>query len=427
MSDSTNLNYRRPTSSTGLRRRRWNTEPKLTAVNEITRELSARGLRVVVVRRGHRAFAGGLAVVLDAASAGWDLVLADVSRALDQGVPLSVHIRSSCYAGTRTTLSVLAEKLADARYPATPLTISVEGATYGQRFNAQDLVSLTPARCRFVFIDQGMGAAFTTLRLGTEGWLPALHAGVRSRCPLVSAEPTTCLLPIGGLAVPSHSAWLPIDLDLARFILADGAVDEPSLFAALDQAVILGDALFDELSWCGSLQADDARLNRRLAVCIHGLAELFVAEGEDSCSFACHERLARLTDAVHTRLWDCSASLAASKGALPLLLEKQPSARWRDESHRQDWARRWQQAVARVQVRHRNLLSLSPFSLLSEQACSDPVREDLLALLAHADVVGFAPPPSRRPGAWTSAPGYHASLRRQVERFNATSFVSVNV
>jgi len=396
-------------------------------VADIERAMIGSGLRISLLRRGSRAYSGGLAVVLDAAGAGWELVIDDISRALDAGVPLGVHLRAGCFSGTGAVLDVLADLVASSRFPRTPVTISVEGATSGQRCNAPDLAALSPGRARFVFIDRGKGAAFPAHRLGASGWLPALHAGVRSRCPLLSAEPTTTLLPNGGLAVPSHSAWLPVTVDLLQFTGSNGRFHESHFLAALDQAVTLGDTLLDHLSWCGPLQAEDARLNRRLAIVLAGIGDYVLACGEDPASLACQRRLDRLVAGAHDRVWERSASLAATRGVLPQLTEKQPSARWRDDAHRADWTRRWQDAVARVQVRHRNLLCLSPFSLLPGNGHYTPGWDALLPLLAHADVVGFAPAAGRAHRAWTAPERFHDALRRQIERFNSTSLISAGV
>ena len=78
-------------------------------------------------------------------------------------------------------------------------------------------------------------------------------------------------------------------------------------------------------------------------------------------------------------------------------------------------------------MRHRNLLCLSPYSILPGAARFSRGWDALLPLLAHADVVGFAPAVAHRRPSSTVPGVFHDALRRQVQRFNETSLISTGV
>jgi hypothetical protein len=128
---------------------------------------------------------------------------------------------------------------------------------------------------------------------------------------------------------------------------------------------------------------------------------------------------------VHAGLSARSRSLAAAIAPLPVLTERVPGAGCRDEAHRVDWHERWRAAVRQVQVRHRNLLALSPWSLLPRQGQVSPAFVDLAPLLAHADALGFGL--QRVPAAWSMADFryFRARVVAQVKRMNATTFIAV--
>lgn len=257
------------------------------------------------------------------------------------------------------------------------------------------------------------------------GWHPALQAGVRSHCPLLSAERSSALMPFAGTAVPAGSAWLPISLDLSRFSDSRGRIDERGLDRALDDAVAEGDTLIDAIAWSSAIAAEDARLNRRLAIRLEGVGDLVRRRGSDPSSLATLRSLNALLAALHAGLWRRSAALARERGLLPALKERQPRASWRNERHRLDWAQRWRAAVRQVQVRNRNLLVLTADMLLPGGNDAHPGYADLMPLLAHGDALGFALRPL--PACWRPADHryFYARLQAQVMRLNATSFIAI--
>lgn len=275
----------------------------------------------------------------------------------------------------------------------------------------------------FAFVDGGTGAG-GRMPEPLSIWRRAFRAGVRSRCPLLAAEIADTVVDGLGVVAPANTAWLPLTIDVARFARPNGDVDGDALDAALDACIELGDRLIDRVDWLCPAQAEDARVNRRLAIRLAGIGDLVQARGDDPSSFALLRDLDSLVDGIHRGLWRRSRRLAERLGALPALTERQPSAQWRDESHRLDWARRWRQAVDNVQVRHRNLLLMSPWCLFPRRLSADVAYTDLLPLLAHADALGFAGAPDL--GHWQAVDRRRICqrLRAQVDRLNATSFIA---
>ena len=281
--------------------------------------------------------------------------------------------------------------------------------------------------------DTGPDAVWRLLRQtetnGPRFW-PVFPAVVRSRCPLLSAERANAVLPETGIAAPLGSAWLPIHLDVCRFADAGGEIREARLERALDACIDLGDGLLDRLTWFDDRQRRDARMNRRLAVLLTGLGDLVERRGENPADLRCLQTLDRLVAGIHEGLWRRSRRLADRNGALPALAAGRSDELRRGEGHRrdhQDWRSRRRQAVTDVQVRHRNLLAMSPYSLLPRRGAASPDFGDLLPLLAHADAIAFADPPSL--AHWNSCnfKSFYERMQTLVERRNAASFVAAGV
>lgn len=262
---------------------------------------------------------------------------------------------------------------------------------------------------------------------GLPRFWPAFAAGVRSQCPLLASESSSVVQPGSGLVTPPDSAWLPLTVDLCDFANANGTLDDVRLDRALDASVELGDRLHDCLSWFDDRQRSDAARNRRLAIRIEGIADLAVKSGLRPDDWGSLQRLDRLLMRVRRRLWAASRRLALSRGPLPALLEQEPQPGANDGERRRDWQRRWQSALASAQVRNRNLLALSPNALLPRGRKASPAFADLLPLLAHADALYFANPPSL--AHWNSIDfrGFHRRVGAQVRAHNAASFIAAGV
>ena len=245
---------------------------------------------------------------------------------------------------------------------------------------------------RYALIDDVAAAAGLLRLLATQrgrcrGLEPVLASAVRSACPLLADEQGSVPVTRRGLVAPPRSAWLPLTLNLARQADAAGRIDRDRLAERLVRALPLADALFDELYWADPAQRLDAHNNRRVVVVLDGLGDLLVRRGADPAAIATLRELDGLLSAIRSCLWECSRQLARERGCLPALTRRDPGAGLADDGQRRAWQSRWREALARVALRHRNLLAIPPAALLPSVAQARPAWLDLLPLLAHADVV----------------------------------------
>ena len=261
---------------------------------------------------------------------------------------------------------------------------------------------------------------------GKARFWPVFPAGVRSPCPLLPGESSSGILPGVGLSVPLGTAWLPIELNLCAFANRRGDVNANRLDSALDACIQHGDSLFDRLCWFDARQRADAARNRRIVVCISGVGELLRRQGGNPADFCSLQRMDNLLNNIRQQLKRCSQRLAEARGPVPALAEHSPRGRWRDEQHRKAWLQRWQSAVSNVQLRHRNLLAMSPYTMLPECQAS-PESADLLPLLSHADALFFAGPPSLRHWKASDFSSFYRRVEAQVELHNGASFVAAGV
>ena len=396
-------------------------------VCDLEGRLHRAGVGIRLRRLRGRPVAHGANIEVNAATAA--SCAAMLTEAASSPAPASLHIGVSIEGACGPDVITAFEE-AEQDLGRITLTVDVDGASSLGCF--EGLRAIRPCAERLVFVGQE-----STLRLlranlhlmhgpaaKRSGWSIAWHACVRSHCPLLPAESTRTLIAGPALAAPSRTAWLPMSLDITRYAKPNGDIDSAVLAVAMDACVEAGDQLLDHLHWSCPRQREDARLNRRLAIHLTGLGELVSRRRLDPSSLACLRELDGLVSDVHEGLWRRSRRLASLIGAAPVLTEHQPTARWRDEAHRRDWSQRWCQAVSRAQVRHRNLLVLSPASLLPVSRAADPGFADLLPLLAHADALSFLGGPCVNNWAAADRKRYLQRLHAQVGRFNATSFIA---
>jgi len=257
--------------------------------------------------------------------------------------------------------------------------------------------------------------------------MPVYGAGVRTGCPLLGDEAADAVLPHAGIKVPAGSAWLPIGLHLPRFADAKGQIVWPELRAALEACIDTGDQLLDVLSWADPSQRSDAWLNRRLAIVTTGIGDLVQARGNDPGCLECLNRVDEIILKSRKILWDRSHVIAGQAGVLPALARSDPSDGLCDHSHRQSWQRRWHRALASSAVRHRNLLVMSPYSVLPADGDDTAAFADLLPVLSHADACAFAGQPG--PGDWSIGDfrKFHTRAWAIMQRRNARSLVAAGV
>ena len=212
---------------------------------------------------------------------------------------------------------------------------------------------------------------------------------VMPQCPLLSAERGRAIVSSIGLQAPAESAWVCMGIDLARFLNHDLEIDEPALKRCLETCVDIGEALHDTLAWPSADMQHDAWLNRRLAIVLSGFGDLLRMKG---LAPADHESLRFLNQLL---LWlrmnaqSRSRALAVQGETLPAISLSDPSHALPRGSIRDDWRRRWREAVRATLVRHRNLLVISPWSLFPSAARADYEYAELLPLLRHSDACSF--------------------------------------
>lgn len=296
---------------------------------------------------------------------------------------------------------------------------------------------------RYVFLDSLQMAAHRDPRIETRtsaNWvflwrqrnvgypvIPVYGGFVRSACKLLADETATTIEPVASLLVPGGTAWTSVGLPITRFCTDAGSIDQQRLRDALRALVILADQLIDGSSWHNSLQQTDALTNRRLAVHISGLGDLLQTRGQHPGSLASLEWLTHLIRTIRSELLAASAKLAADRGALPALLDANPVGHWQEGAHRDRWQRYWRTAVSEAALRNRNLLVLSPASVLPSNGADSAAFTDLLPLLTLADAWSFAcnaPTPG-----WTLAQfkDFHRRARAMIQASQHSSFVAARV
>ena len=224
--------------------------------------------------------------------------------------------------------------------------------------------------------------------------IPVYGASVRTACPLLADEVAAAVLPGPAMPVPVESAWLTLELPLTRFADARGDIDWRALDEGIERAVDVADDVLPLLEWSRMSQLRDAGQNRRLAVLPAGLGDLVLRRGADPADLACLTWIDGIVRRLHAKLWARSRAIAKRRGPLPALSYADPSLRIRDRSHRDDWQQRWRDAVADGAVRNRNMLAMSPYSILPGGSAGSAAFTDLLPVIAHADSWCFAGAPA---------------------------------
>ncbi len=257
--------------------------------------------------------------------------------------------------------------------------------------------------------------------------MPAYGACARTGCPLLGDEAAEAILPVRGIQVPAGSAWLPIGLHLPRFADDKGQISWPMLQSALESCVDLSDQLLDVLSWATACQRSDALLNRRLAIVVSGVGDLVQMHGNDPGCLKCLQWVEGIIRRARKILWDRSHVIAGQRGLLPALARSDPSGGLCDHSHRKDWQRRWHLAVASSAVRHRNLLVMSPYSVLPEGSDDSSEFTDLLPVLAHADAYAFDGQPPLSSWNISHFRNFHTRAWAVMQQRNARSLIAAGV
>jgi hypothetical protein len=212
---------------------------------------------------------------------------------------------------------------------------------------------------------------------------------VRSRCPLLADEKTSSVLPALTVPVPANSSWLPLEIFLPDYSDGNGHLDIPVLRDALHACLDIAENLSPLLAQSCNAQRRDLQMNNRIALLVSGIGDLVLERKLDPCEIRSLRWVERIVTAIQNELWEYSGALAQKNDTLPSLLQNDASNAWQSVEHLQEWSLRWRQALQTQAVRHRNLLVLSPYSVLPRHKKSSSKFIDLLPVLAHADAISF--------------------------------------
>ena len=220
--------------------------------------------------------------------------------------------------------------------------------------------------------------------------LPAYGGLVRSACPLFSEEVAASVLPVSGVQVPANSAWLPIEISLGNFTDSAGNIEWQQLVPALAEAVYISEQVHSHLVWSCPPQHADAQLHRRLAFSLTGLGDLVLRRAWCPTDIDSLNWLSAVVRRIRRELYAASSLQAKKSGALPAFARADPSIGLSAGRQRDIWRSRWRSAVRESAVRHRNMLVLSPYSVLPSESDCKPEFIDLLPVIRHADAWSFA-------------------------------------
>ncbi len=217
---------------------------------------------------------------------------------------------------------------------------------------------------------------------------------VRSHCSLLADEKAASILPAFAMPVPAESAWLPVELRLPDFADARGHLNMPAVRLALRACLEANERLAPELCWSSELQRLDSRTNNRVALLLSGIGDLVAERRMHPTEIHSLRWADSIVRAVQGELLNASREMARENETLPSLLQSDPSNIWIDIEQQRKWSSRWRVTLQAEAVRHRNLLVLSPYSVLPRRSICAPDFMDLLPVLAHADAISFrdAPP-----------------------------------
>ena len=210
-------------------------------------------------------------------------------------------------------------------------------------------------------------------------------AVVSSPCPLLPDEAADAVLLETGVQVPGATAWATSQLDIMTFTSATGEVSIERLDAELADCVARGEARHEDGNWASSCLAHDSHLNRRLAIWVRGWGSLVARRGDDPRQLATLRRLEDLAAHVRETLRQASLRLARDRGHCAAI----DVTGARILQHGTEMHARWRRAIDASALRHRNLLTLSPWDIFPTGMPADAGHLDLLPLLACADSVTF--------------------------------------
>ena len=210
---------------------------------------------------------------------------------------------------------------------------------------------------------------------------------VSSRSALLAAELATDILPGHGLQAPARSAWLLADLDFTTAWETGNALSEDAIQDILARVFDAAEDLHETGHWPTPSMGHDAWFNRRMSIRLTGIGDWVLSQGLDPER---HDTLTFLDRVMRSiaRTFEQASRRRASE-PLPAVLAEDPGQLIAKGPQREAWSARWREAVHRCGMRHRNLLTMSPWALFPQRK-ADFRFANLLPLLRHGDACSFA-------------------------------------
>jgi hypothetical protein len=208
---------------------------------------------------------------------------------------------------------------------------------------------------------------------------------VSSACPLLADERADAVLSATGIQVPQNSAWIPIEIDVSRFVNDSGDIRLGALEKVLNDCIDRGDSLHNSNIWSSSAMQIDSWLNRRLAVAVRGWGDLVRRRRVDPRAFQTLKELEDLAEFIGKTLRARSRALAREKGYCPAV----DVAGTKIQAGDDEMKLRWRRAVDRSALRHRNLTTMSVWDVFPQGGPADLRYVDLLPLLRCANSLSF--------------------------------------
>lgn len=223
---------------------------------------------------------------------------------------------------------------------------------------------------------------------------PVFDGRTASACPLAGPEVIDCIEPGLGQCSPADGARITLDVNLASFVNRRRQVDRLRLARSLRDALRMADNLVDAVHWpLESLHAD-AVAHRRIALHITGIGDTVCRLGLDPAHFATLVRMNDTLGFVRACVFRHSRALARLRSPFPGL----HAARMIELLPRSDLRAEVRERIRQHATRNRELLVLSPFSVLPRESNGIDALPyfNLLPLLRFADSIGFRADPRGR-------------------------------
>ena len=323
-------------------------------------------------------------------------LIMEIGAATAAGQPVAIRIDGTGDDGALRTLEACLDRLAEALdrngISRTGIELTMP-ATWPQLRSVHELclASFGARRLNLCIDDRGLPdeRGWEALwQLSADGRvLIGCWPLVSSRSALLSAEVANDVLPGHGLQAPAQSAWLKADLEFAMAYETGNSHSKAAIQEILASVFDAAEALHETERWPTAAMGHDAWFNRRMSIRLVGIGDWVREQGLDPES---HDTLAQLDGIVRAIAQTFEqASCSLSSEPLPAVVAADPGRLMGAGPERDAWSERWREAVARCGMRHRNLLTMSPWAIFPGEK-ADYRYANLLPLLRHGDACSFA-------------------------------------